>query len=34
MTTDTTALRALIFAKLDVSNRVEAAVWACKQGWL
>lgn len=24
----------LIFAKLDVSNRVEAAVWACKQGWL
>jgi DNA-binding NarL/FixJ family response regulator len=24
----------VIYAKLDVSGRVEAAVWACKQGWL
>jgi DNA-binding NarL/FixJ family response regulator len=24
----------VIFEKLDVSGRVEAAVWACKQGWL
>lgn len=24
----------VIFRRLDVSTRVEAAVWACKQGWL
>jgi DNA-binding CsgD family transcriptional regulator len=23
-----------VFAKLDVGTRVEAAVWAAKQGWL
>ena len=23
-----------IFKRLDVDTRVEAAVWACKQGWL
>lgn len=23
-----------IFVRLEVDSRVEAAVWACKQGWL
>lgn len=23
-----------IYVRIDVDSRVEAAVWACKQGWL